>query len=241
MKNWIKYQALGLSLVLSTTVGASTQSDSLDLVKAKIQNTLGMQISAIADSPVDGLLQLETDKGLFYSSDDGKFLLQARVYNLDEGMRNETEVTLSKMRLAGIEEFKDSTIEYKAKNEKYVVTVFTDINCGYCRKLHNEMDQFNARGITVRYLAYPREGLASVTAKNMMSVWCAADKPKALTNAKNGGTVKNLSCDSKVAQQFAFGQKVGVNGTPNIILPDGSLIPGYQPPAALEQALKETM
>ena len=241
MKNWIKYQAIGLSLVLSTAVGASAQTDSLDSVKAKIESSLGMQISAIADSPVNGLLQLETDKGLFYSSADGKFLLQARVYNLDEGMRNETELALSHIRLAGIEEFKDSAIEYKAKNEKYVVTVFTDINCGYCRKLHNEIDKYNDRGITIRYLAYPREGLRSATYQNMISVWCADNKQQALTNAKNGEVVKTKSCDSKVAQQYAFGQKVGVNGTPNIILPDGSLIPGYQPPELLAQALKEMM
>jgi thiol:disulfide interchange protein DsbC len=239
MKNWIKHKALCFALVISTAAGASGQTEKLELIKTKLQNTLGMQISAIADSPVDGLLQLETEKGLFYSSVDGKFLLQARVYNIDEGMRNETEVALSRMRLAGIEEFKDSVIEYKAKNEKYVVTVFTDINCGYCRKLHNEMDKYNALGITIRYLAYPREGLRSATALNMISVWCADNKKQALTAAKNGETIKTQSCDSKVAQQFAFGQKVGVNGTPNIILPDGSLIPGYQPPNLLEQALKD--
>ena len=238
MKNWFKHKAIFAALVLSSATGVAAQSDNLDVVKAKIQSTLGMKISAIADSPVNGLLQLETDKGLFYSSDDGKFLLQARVYNLEEGMRNETEVTLSHMRLAGIEEFKDSVIEYKAKNEKYVVTVFTDINCGYCRKLHSEIDKYNDLGITVRYLAYPREGLQSATSKNMVSVWCADDKPKALTAAKNGEAVKPKSCESKVAEQYAFGQRVGVNGTPNIILPDGSLIPGYQPPRILVQALQ---
>ncbi|WP_340680308.1 bifunctional protein-disulfide isomerase/oxidoreductase DsbC [Paraglaciecola sp.] len=239
MKNWIKHKALCLALVISTTAGASGETEKLELIKTKLQNTLGMQISAVADSPVDGLLQLETERGLFYSSVDGKFLLQARVYNIDEGMRNETEVALSRMRLAGIEEFKNSVIEYKAKNEKYVVTVFTDINCGYCRKLHNEIDKYNALGITVRYLAYPREGLRSATYQSMISVWCADNKKQALTDAKNGVTIKTHSCDSKVAQQFAFGQKVGVNGTPNIILPDGSLIPGYQPPNVLEQALKD--
>ncbi|KXI27528.1 thiol:disulfide interchange protein [Paraglaciecola hydrolytica] len=235
----MKHKAFCLALVISTTAGASTQNDNLDLVKAKVQSTLGMQITSIADSPVAGLLQLETNKGLFYSSDDGKFLLQARVYNLDEGMRNETEIALSHIRLAGIAEFKDSVIEFKAKNEKYAVTVFTDINCGYCRKLHNEMDKYNALGITVRYLAYPREGLRSATAQNMMAVWCSDNKQQAMNNAKSDEKVNAKACDSKVAEQYAFGQKVGVNGTPNIILPDGTLIPGYQPPSALEQALKD--
>ncbi|MDP5041588.1 MAG: thioredoxin fold domain-containing protein, partial [Paraglaciecola sp.] len=163
---------------------------------------------------------------------------QARVYNLDAGMLNETELALSKMRLAGVEEFKDSVIEYKAKNEKYVVDVFTDITCGYCRKLHGEMDKYNDLGITVRYLAYPREGLRGQTYKNMVSVWCASDPQEAMDDAKNGQTVASKVCENKVAEQYAFGQQIGVNGTPNIILPDGSLIPGYQPPNLLEQALK---
>ncbi|MDP5032883.1 MAG: bifunctional protein-disulfide isomerase/oxidoreductase DsbC [Paraglaciecola sp.] len=238
MKNWFKHSALGLALVLSGAVLASSQVDNFDAVKQKIQSTLGMKVSSIADSPITGLLQLETDKGLFYTSKDGKFLLQARVYNLDAGMRNETELALSKMRLAGVEEFKDSVIEYKAKNEKYVVDVFTDITCGYCRKLHGEMDKYNDLGITVRYLAYPREGLRGQTYKNMVSVWCASDPQEAMDDAKNGQTVASKVCENKVAEQYAFGQQIGVNGTPNIILPDGSLIPGYQPPNLLEQALK---
>lgn len=238
MNNWIGRCTLALALVISGAVIASGQVENFDLVKQKIQSTIGMKVSSIADSPIAGLLQLETDKGLFYSSEDGKFLLQARVYNLDEGMRNETEVALSKMRLAGVEEFKDSVIEYKAKNEKYVVDVFTDITCGYCRKLHGEMALYNDLGITIRYLAYPREGLQGATYKNMVSVWCATDPKTAMNEAKNGQSVVAKNCATKVAEQYAFGQQVGVNGTPNIILPDGSLIPGYQPPKMLEQALK---
>tara|TARA_R110002167_G_scaffold27444_21_gene93394 strand:- start:464 stop:1186 length:723 start_codon:yes stop_codon:yes gene_type:complete len=238
MKNWIKHCTLGLAFALSTAVNAADKVENFELVKQKIQNTLGMKVSSIADSPIPGLLQLETDKGLFYSSENGKFLLQARVYNLDEGMRNETEIALSQMRLAGVDEFKNSVIEYKAKDEKYVVDVFTDISCGYCRKLHGEMAQYNDLGITIRYLAYPRDGLRGQTYKNMVSVWCAENPQKAMDNAKSDKPVTPKSCESQVAEQYAFGQMIGVNGTPNIILPDGSLIPGYQPPKMLEQALK---
>lgn len=238
MKNWIKHCSLGFAIAVSSTVSAADQVENFAIVKEKVQSTLGMKITSIADSPVAGLLQLETDKGLFYSSKDGKFLLQARVYNLEEGMRNETEIALGQMRLAGVDEFKDSVIEYKAKNEKYVVDIFTDITCGYCRKLHGEMSLYNDLGITIRYLAYPREGLGGQSYKNMVSVWCAENPQKAMDNAKGGQSVTPKSCETKVDEQYAFGQKIGVNGTPNIILPDGSLIPGYQPPKMLEQALK---
>ena len=240
MKKWTKFNAVvsGFMLILSFNLSASGETANKDQVKAKLQKALSMEISAIGDAPVPGLLQVMTEKGLFYTSEDGKYLLQARIYSIDEGMRNVTEDALGEMRLSGLEKFSDNVIEYKADKEKYVVNIFTDITCGYCRKLHDEMAQYNDLGITVRYLAFPRGGLNSRTYTDMVSVWCAENPQEAMDNAKAGGTVASKKCDSKVAEEFAFGQKIGVNGTPNIIMPDGSVIPGYQPPKQLEAALK---
>lgn len=209
-----------------------------DDVEAKLRKILRLNVSAIADAPVDGLLQVVTDRGLFYTSKDGKYFMQARVFNLDEDMRDETDAALSQIRLDGIKQFDDSVIEFKAKNEKFAVTVFTDISCGYCRKFHEEIAEYNDKGITVRYLAFPRGGLRGDTYDQMVSVWCAKDQQAAMTNAKSGDRVPSKDCASNVNQQYAFGQKIGINGTPNIILPNGSLIPGYQPAAALKQTLE---
>jgi thiol:disulfide interchange protein DsbC len=240
MKKWTKISAVfsGLMLTLSFNLSAADKTTNYEQVKAKVQAGLGMQISSIGDAPVTGLLQIMTEKGLFYTSQDGKYLLQARIYDIEEGMRNVTEDTLEKLRLGGLVEFEDAVIEYKADKEKYVVNIFTDITCGYCRKLHNEMAEYNDLGITVRYLAFPRGGLNSSSYTDMVSVWCADNKQEAMDNAKAGGTVASKNCETKVAEQYAFGQKIGVNGTPNIIMPDGSVIPGYQPPKQLEEALK---
>jgi thiol:disulfide interchange protein DsbC len=240
MKKWTRISAVfsGLMLTLSFNLIAANETTNTSQVKAKLQAALGMQISSIGDAPVSGLLQIMTEKGLFYTSQDGKYLLQARIYNIEDGMRNITEEALGSVRLGGLEEFKDAVIEYKADNEKYVVNIFTDITCGYCRKLHNEMKQYNDLGITVRYLAFPRGGINSSSYTDMVSVWCAVDKQDAMDNAKAGGAVASKNCETKVAEQYAFGQRIGVNGTPNIIMPDGSVIPGYQPPKQLEQALK---
>lgn len=240
MKKWTRISAVfsGLILTLSFNLFAASETTNFSQVKAKLQAALGMQISSIGDAPVAGLLQVMTEKGLFYTSQDGKYLLQARIYNIEDGMRNITEEALGSVRLGGLKEFKDAVIEYKSEKEKYVVNIFTDISCGYCRKLHNEMDQYNDLGITVRYLAFPRGGLNSSSYTDMVSVWCANDKQKAMDNAKAGGTVASENCETKVAEQYAFGQRIGVNGTPNIIMPDGSVIPGYQPPKQLEEALK---
>lgn len=235
MKNWIRSFFVITSL---SAVSLAALADNYDATKSKIEKTLGLSITAISDSPVPGLLQIVTSRGFFYTSPDGKYLLQARVYNLDEDMKNETEVALGSMRLDGIKDFNDSTIEFKAEKEKYVVNIFTDITCGYCRKLHHEMDEYNELGITVRYLAFPRGGLRSKSYTDMVSVWCSEDQQEAMTEAKNGDKVTAPSCANQVAQQYNFGQQIGVNGTPNIILPDGSIIGGYQPAQQLLQSLK---
>jgi thiol:disulfide interchange protein DsbC len=240
MNNWTKIGLVVLCLIstVSLKTFAAAETQNLDKVRAKLQAALGMQISSIGDAPVTGLLQVMTEKGLFYTSQDGRYLLQARIYDIEDGMRNVSEEALGNVRLEGLSEFKEQLIEYKADNEKYVVNIFTDISCGYCRKLHNEMDQYNELGITVRYLAFPRSGINGSTYKDMVSIWCADDQQGAMDNAKAGDKVPSKQCETKVAEQYAFGQKIGVTGTPNIIMPDGSVIPGYQPPKQLEEALK---
>jgi thiol:disulfide interchange protein DsbC len=218
---------------------ANKESLSDDDIVARLSEKLQLAILSIADSPVPGLKQVFTDRGLFYVSDDGEFFLQARVYNIENNVEDETENALKDARLEGLERFKDSAIEFKAANEKYVINVFTDTTCGYCRKLHNEMDQMNDLGITVRYLAWPRAGLGSSVYRDTVSIWCSENPRQAITDAKAGKSINSASCENEVAEQYKFGQQIGVSGTPNIVLPDGSVIPGYQPAATIAQALKE--
>ncbi|MBU2876931.1 MULTISPECIES: thioredoxin fold domain-containing protein [Aliiglaciecola] len=208
--------------------------------KQKLESVLGLKVLAIGDSPVPNLAQVSTNQGLFYASENGKYLVSGRIFNVDAGMRNETDVKLAELRIEGISDFSDEdVIEFKAKDEKYVINVFTDITCGYCRKLHREIDDYNDKGITVRYLAFPRGGLNTQTYYDMVAVWCADDKQGALTAAKTGADVDGSTCSNKVADEYAFGTRIGVNGTPNIILPDGSLVGGYMPADALLEKLSQ--
>lgn len=232
----IKQLLAVLALATTSLTGHAAEPDSAAL-KDKLESTLGMSVSAIADSPVPGLKQATTDRGLFYISDEGRYFMQARIFDLQNGMKNITETALADMRLEGIKQFKEDAIQFKAKKEKHEITVFTDTTCGYCRKMHKEIEQLNALGITVNYLAFPRNGLSSPTYDEMVSVWCAEDPAKALTNAKLDKDVSSAQCENTVAKQYEFGQSVGVSGTPNIILENGTLIPGYQPAGMLAQAL----
>ncbi|HAT42559.1 MAG TPA: bifunctional protein-disulfide isomerase/oxidoreductase DsbC [Rheinheimera sp.] len=189
---------------------------------------VGLQVSSIADSPVPGLFQVFTDRGLFFASKDGRYLVEGQVFDL----QNKTMVNdkiMAGMRKSGVEQLKASAIEFKAPNEKHVVTVFTDTSCGYCRKLHTELKTYLDAGITVRYLAFPRGGIESETYSELESIWCADNKQEAMTRAKSGEMIAAKSCQNNVAEQYKMGASFGIQGTPAIVLPDGSIIPGYQP------------
>ncbi|MDX2369392.1 MAG: bifunctional protein-disulfide isomerase/oxidoreductase DsbC [Colwellia sp.] len=245
---FVNEQAVANASQVSNTVAKIAELDPTELntdsLKAKIKTKLGLTVVKVEKTPVPGIALLITDQGLFYSSYNGDYFIQGKVYSLVTDVTDLAEQSLAKMRLEGVEKFKDDMIVYKAKDEKYVVTVFTDITCGYCRKMHKQMDEYNARGITFRYLAYPRAGikdrLGNYTEgfKDLRSVWCSEDPKAAMTKAKNSEDIDDRVCDKPIEAEFNFGRQVGVNGTPAIILSTGMMVPGYQPPAQLEQLLQ---
>lgn len=200
---------------------------------------VGLNAKSVANSAVPGLLQVETDKGLFFLSENRQFLLEGNIYDLKNKLLINEEA-MKDIRIAGVKAASAGSIVFKAKNEKYIIDVFTDTSCGYCRKLHTEMDELNNLGVTVRYLAFPRGGMASATAEELQSIWCAKNPQKAMTDAKAGKAVAKASCANNVQEQFQLGQSFGVSGTPAIVLPNGRLIPGYQPAAALVKTLSDS-
>ncbi len=224
------------AIAASNSTG-DTIANSAEL-KQKLKDTLSVTVHSLNQSPVPGLYEALTDRGVLYITQDGSKLIHGSLYDLDKGMKNLTEAAMAGPRIDMMKPLEKNMLIYKAKNEKHVVTVFTDISCGYCRKLHNQMDEYNDLGITIRYLAFPRRGVPSANADEMEAVWCAADPLKAMTEAKAGNKVPHQKCDAKIAEQYNLGQSFGINGTPAIILEDGSMIPGYQEPKALARALE---
>ena len=130
-------------------------------------------------------------------------------------------------------------IVFGPANAKMTVTVFTDIDCGYCRKLHGEIDGYLAEGIKVRYLFFPRSGVGTPSFDKAISVWCADDRKAALTDAKAGKSIPDKKCDNPVKEQMELGEKLGVSGTPAIILESGEMVPGYVPPKRLATMIKD--
>lgn len=199
----------------------------------------GVTPSEISPSPMAGVSEVLIGPRLFYVSNDGKYLLQGSL--IDLATRTDiSEERRNGIRLKAINDLgEENMIVFPAKDSRHTITVFTDIDCGYCRKLHDEMAQYNDQGITVRYLAFPRSGVGSASYNKAVSVWCDKDKQAAMTRSKSGETLPKADCDNPVKKEYELGQMIGVNGTPAIILEDGSMLPGYIPPAKLANALDQ--
>jgi thiol:disulfide interchange protein DsbC len=195
------------------------------------------QVDAVKPSEIKGLYEVNAGSNIFYASEDGKYLLQGQLFDVD-AKKNITESKLGAVRKAALDKIgEQDMIVFKAPNSKYTVSVFTDIDCGYCRKLHSEIDQYLAQGITVRYLFFPRAGKGSESYNKAVAVWCAADKNKALTAAKKGDAFDTKSCDNPVDKHMQLGDDFGMSGTPMIVTAKGNILPGYVPAAQLAKVL----
>lgn len=207
--------------------------------KALTELNPGFQVDYIGAAPFPGFREVVVSGQLLYVSDDGRYLFQSQPYDTRAKSPANSEGLLGYRRDLLAKANHGDRIVFAAPNAKYTISVFTDIECGYCRKLHQDIAELNRNGITVEYLAFPRMGLGSKDYTDMISVWCAADRRQALTNAKRGGTVAAKNCTNPVAMQYALGQQLGVNGTPAIFAPDGTQLGGYLPPAQLRAALEK--
>ena len=220
-----------------------TAQGELTVLRAKLTSVLG-NITSIKASPMVGLVEVIADHSVFYSSLDGDFLIEGKLYDL-AARADLTENARMQVRLDGVNSFTNDMIVFPAKDEKHVITVFTDITCGYCRKMHEQIEDYNDKGITVRYLAYPRYGVKDQTGqyskgfKDLRSIWCNEDPKAALTKAKMGSNVAQRICDKPIEAEFNFGRKIGVSGTPAIILDNGFMLPGYKDPENLLNILNQ--
>ena len=198
-------------------------------------------IEDVSASPIPGIYALELGGGnVFYGTADGRYLFAGDLYELgDDDLINLAEQGRTAKRQALMASVKpqEMVVFRPMGKTKAVISVFTDVDCGYCRKLHQEVPALNELGIEVRYLAYPRAGVGSAAYEKYVSAWCSEDPNDAITKLKAGETIPAESCANPVAAQYALGQEIGVAGTPAIILEDGRLLPGYMPAKELAASL----
>jgi thiol:disulfide interchange protein DsbC len=238
----INLSTLLLASLLSGGSVLAADDSNLDTVRAKM-NSMFDEIKAedVNESPVDGWFTVQKGSIVAYVSADGRYLLQGDLIDLDMSV-NLSEVARTDGRrklMSSVTD--DQIILFSPADPKYRVTVFTDVDCGYCRKLHSEINEYLAAGIAVRYVMYPRNGPAAPSWNTAEDVWCAKDRNQALTAAKLDREFATQKCDASIiSKNYLLGQNVGLSGTPAIVFEDGTLVSGYLPPADLASRLRVT-
>jgi len=234
--------ALVAALLIAQPLFADSDSEELAAVQATVAGLFSeIQPEHVFRSPIDGWYTVRKGAVVAYISADGRYLLQGDLIDLEQQV-NLSEHTRNEARIQMMTAVPDGKmIVFSPEEVKYTVSVFTDIDCTYCRRLHSQIDDYLAHGIEVRYLLYPRSGPATLSWSKAEQVWCADDRNQALTLAKLDESFATASCDASViATHYAMGQDVGLRGTPAIVLQDGTLVSGYLPPDQLAETLATT-
>ena len=231
---------LAATPIAADAADAVAADDKLESVRKKLSGMFEqIEPEHINPSPIEGWYAVQKGSTIAYVSGDGRYLLQGDLIDLD------TEVNLSEVSrngarrdlLASLDQ--DQLITFSPAEVKHTITVFTDVECTYCRRLHSHIDEYLAHGIEVRYMLYPRYGPASQSWNTSEEIWCATDRNKALTAAKLDRKFESSACDASIVQDhYLLGQQVGLSGTPAILLADGTLISGYLPPDTLIDRLE---
>jgi len=231
------FAALATTALGAQSAGADAAAEAA--IKATITKKFPeVQVDSVRPSPMKGIYEVTMGADVAYVSTDGKFLIAGDMYEIDS-RTNLTEAGRQKTRVEALAKLDErEMIVFKPATVKHTITVFTDVDCGYCRKLHSEISQLNDLGVKVRYLAYPRAGPGTEDWRKMEAVWCAKDRQNAITEAKAGREVKAGQCATPVAKQFKLGEQMGVRGTPAIFTTSGDYIGGYLTPGQMVKELE---
>lgn len=216
---------------------ASAQVDPRVKIASRIPDT---RPDDLRPSPIAGIYELSRGMDFAYVTADGKYAFSGDLIDLGAN-DNLTEQRRRDARHKLIDAIPESDmIIFGPRDPKYTVTVFTDVDCAYCRELHRQIAEYNRLGIRVRYLSYPRTGPNSDSWTKAEEVWCSRNRGEALTEAKRGMALATKPCaNNPVAREYALGQEFQLKGTPAIVMSDGELYGGYLPPGMLAAHLME--
>jgi len=230
----IQLYILALIGLFSVPVHAD-ESENLDRIEKNIAESLKSynldgKLTRIRTTPFENLYEVMIGPDVIYMSGDGRFVLKGDLLDLQE-QKNISEEQRSLARKQILESIPAKEyIEFAPKKTEHILYVFTDVDCVFCRRLHQDVPKLNKQGIAVRYLAWPRNGVNTEAGNIMKSVWCAEDRQQALTDAKNDKPVESKECPNPVENQYKLGQMIGVRGTPAIYLEGGEDLRGYRSP-----------
>ena len=221
------------TLVFTITAATQVIADEniSELKKSLAKRLPQFEISFIDKTPIEGIYQVIIGGQVIYMTRDARYMIDGNLIDLAT-KKNYSEDAMSLIRLSQIEKLgEENMIVYTPESIRHTITVVTDIDCPYCRRLHSEMDQYMAGGVKVRYIFMPLKGQSDY--RTTVSVWCSKDQNQALDLAKAGAEMETKDCDNPIDQHLKISKSLGVRGTPAIILQNGSMLPGYVPASKL--------
>ncbi|WP_455222837.1 DsbC family protein [Kaarinaea lacus] len=241
-----------VALALFVPLAAAADND-IETVNKTLQQLMpSAKPDSIKETPIPGLYEAVYGTQVIYMTKDGRYMIEGDVYDVQkrENLTESVRTTGRAKALASLDEKQMIVFRPKDKETKFVITAFTDIDCGYCRKLHSQIQEYNDLGIEVRYAAFPRSGLQTPSYFKAVAVWCAKDRNKAMTFAKGGAKLEQLQklaqvenskpCTDAIAKQLKTAREAGVTGTPSLFTEEGQMIPGYVPPDRLIKMLNDS-
>ena len=237
-----KLAAATVGLILAASMVSAVAGQKEDVARIWAAMTaIGAKYApdSIEPTPIAGVYEVTAGAEVYYVSSDGKYLFDGNVVNL-ERKTSITAPVRKRLRINTIDAVGEKNmLIFAPEHPKYVVNVFTDIDCPYCRKLHSQMGEYNRLGIEIRYLFLPRAGLQSASYEKAVSVWCADDRHQAMTNAKTGGYLVRRQCENPVREHYELAQELGFRATPTMVTDTGEVHVGYLSPEALLKLLEE--
>ncbi len=240
MITFLRISRLLSALTLTVLFSANALAQAtIDEIGERLNKRLpGIDINSLVETQMPGLYEMVSDGRIYYVDESAEYLIDGSLIRLED-RQNITDQRLGGIHMGLIEavEEKNMLIYEPEEESNRSITVFTDISCGYCRRLHAELDTLLDEGVRVRYLLFPRAGIGSQGHKDLESVWCADDPQAAMTNAKAGGRIEPKSCANPIEEHVAIAQRLGLRGTPLIYTDSGEKIPGYREAAALAHSV----
>ena len=242
----MKVSTLWVSLIAALLISTQVMADPRDTIREQLLKAdARIPVKSIESTEMPNVYEVALESGeILYAHETGNFFIVGHLFRIDDqqGIVNVTEQTQNQMRMTALADIPvEQKITYPAKGErKTTIHVYTDVDCPYCRQLHDEVAELNEMGVEVSYLAFPRGGPNTATYKTMVSIWCgetADERVELMDRVKSGAKVSEKSCENPVFDQLVLGQKMGVSGTPAMVLEDGSIIPGYMPAGRIAQML----
>jgi thiol:disulfide interchange protein DsbC len=230
-----------LALATLALAALAAGADEAANIRAALAKVLpDYKVTSVKATPMKGLFEVEIGPQVMFVTGDGRYLIDGAIVDL-KTRENIVDSAQARARLRALGQVGETNmIVFDAPAPKHTITVFTDIDCGYCRKLHEQIGAYADEGISVRYLFYPRSGADTPSFDKAVSVWCADDRQDAMTQAKAGAQLPKKTCTNPVAKHMELGELMGIRGTPAIILDNGDMVPGYVEPKRLATLLDQT-